>query len=129
MNTKFLFEIGQRVRLVESDEVGTVTGRAEYEAMEPCYFVRYKAGDGRQVSCWWGQSSIRADQHDDNVAVDCAREAIDCSIDGPARFLRSEVDALCQKAAAEPDSATALAYSQAAVNVASAIRDLNFEPS
>lgn len=52
------FELNQRVKLVESGEVGTVVGRAEYVTSEPSYFVRYKAADGRQVQTWWGESAI-----------------------------------------------------------------------
>lgn len=54
------FELKQVVKLIESDETGTVIGRAEYANSEPSYYVRYKAGDGRQVESWWGESSIIA---------------------------------------------------------------------
>jgi len=54
------FQLGQRVRLSLSDEEGHVVARAEYEASEPSYFVRYCAGDGRQVEAWWGESALSA---------------------------------------------------------------------
>lgn len=55
----FKFEIGDRVELTESNESGSVIGRAEFEHAENTYYVRYRAGDGRQVECWWGESAIR----------------------------------------------------------------------
>lgn len=54
------YKLDQVVKLIESDETGTVIGRAEYSSCEPSYYVRYKAGDGRQVEAWWGESSIVA---------------------------------------------------------------------
>ena len=57
---KFMFSMGDRVQMAESTEVGTVVGRAEYQASENHYFVRYRAGDGRQTECWWGESALAA---------------------------------------------------------------------
>lgn len=57
---RFLFELGQRVKLVESGEQGLVMGRAEYRHTENHYFVRYMDGSGRQVEQWWGQSALDA---------------------------------------------------------------------
>ena len=54
----FRFNLGDRVKLVESDETGIVMGRAEYAHSEDAYYVRYRAGDGRQVESWWGDSAI-----------------------------------------------------------------------
>ena len=54
------FALKQVVKLVESGEVGTIIGRAEYATSEPSYYVRYKAADGRQVECWWGETAIEA---------------------------------------------------------------------
>lgn len=54
------FSLKQVVKLVESGEVGTIIGRAEYATSEPSYYVRYKAADGRQVECWWGETAIEA---------------------------------------------------------------------
>ena len=53
------YDLGQVVKLVESDESGTIIGRAEYQKSEPSYYVRYKAADGRQVEAWWGESAVR----------------------------------------------------------------------
>lgn len=49
----FKFEMGQRVKLVESDKRGVIVGRAEYSNRPPQYLIRYKAGDGRMVENWW----------------------------------------------------------------------------
>lgn len=54
------FELNQVVTLIESEEQGIVVGRAEYTNSEPHYFVRYRAGDGRQVEQWWGESALEA---------------------------------------------------------------------
>jgi hypothetical protein len=54
----FAFELKQIVRLIESNETGTVIGRAQYVVSEASYLVRYKAGDGRQVEGWWGESAL-----------------------------------------------------------------------
>jgi hypothetical protein len=59
------FELKARVQMVETEEVGTVIGRAEYTHSERAYLVRYKAGDGRQVESWWGESALRL------AVVDC----------------------------------------------------------
>ena len=56
--SKFRFDMGDRVRMAESAEVGTIIGRAEYLTSENSYLVRYRAGDGRQTECWWGESAI-----------------------------------------------------------------------
>ncbi|MEA3389176.1 MAG: hypothetical protein U9R64_07885 [Pseudomonadota bacterium] len=52
------FQLGQLVSLKTSGEEGHVIGRAEYEASEPSYYVRYRAADGRQVEAWWGESAL-----------------------------------------------------------------------
>ncbi|RCK32505.1 hypothetical protein TH9_12310 [Thalassospira xiamenensis] len=54
----FKFEMEQRVKMSESAESGVVIGRAEYAHAENEYRVRYLAGDGRQVECWWSESSL-----------------------------------------------------------------------
>jgi len=54
----FVFDMGDRVQMAESDEVGTVIGRAEHLTSENSYLVRYCAGDGRQTESWWGESAI-----------------------------------------------------------------------
>lgn len=56
----FKFEIGQVVKMVESDETGKVIGRAEYLNDENNYYVRYKAADGCQRIGWWSESHIEA---------------------------------------------------------------------
>lgn len=59
-NPPFKFEIGARVRLVESREEGVVIGRAEYDTSEDNYYVRYVAGDHRQTESWWQESALVA---------------------------------------------------------------------
>lgn len=58
MEREYKFTLGQTVKMLTSDESGTVIGRAEYAASENSYFVRYRAGDGRQVETWWSESSL-----------------------------------------------------------------------
>ena len=60
MKLQLRFELGQRVRLIDSGERGIVTGRAEYLKSEPSYLIRYKAADGRQVTGWWEESAIES---------------------------------------------------------------------
>jgi len=57
--TKFKFEVTQRVALTESGETGKIVARAEYDSQENQYLIRYKAGDGRQVEQWWGESAVK----------------------------------------------------------------------
>lgn len=57
---KFAFEIGQTVKIANSDEVGKVTGRAEYQNSENSYYLLYKAADGRAVEAWWTESALVA---------------------------------------------------------------------
>lgn len=56
---KWLFELGEKVELVASNESGSVIGRAEYLASERSYLIRYMAADGRLVEQWWGESAIQ----------------------------------------------------------------------
>ncbi|MCH4539120.1 hypothetical protein [Ochrobactrum sp. A-1] len=59
MNT-LVFNLRDRVKLAESGETGEIIGRSQYTTDEPRYLIRYKAGDGRQVESWWGESALRA---------------------------------------------------------------------
>lgn len=56
----FRFDLGQVVKLVESDETGVVTGRAEYKTSQNQYWLRYKNAQGCQVEQWWGEDSLQA---------------------------------------------------------------------
>ncbi len=56
--TMYKFMLGMAVAFEQSDEEGLVIGRAEYLTGEPQYYIRYKAGDGRQVEQWWGESAL-----------------------------------------------------------------------
>lgn len=54
----FKYKLGQTVRLSASEERGHIIARAEYLTCEASYYVRYRAGDGRQVEAWWGESAL-----------------------------------------------------------------------
>ncbi|WP_425962751.1 hypothetical protein [Rhizobium nepotum] len=53
----FNFKLGDKVKL-ESNEDGTVIGRAHYIDSNPQYKLRYTAGDGRLTEVWWDESAI-----------------------------------------------------------------------
>ncbi|PDT77221.1 hypothetical protein [Bradyrhizobium sp. C9] len=59
-NKPFLYEMKSTVKMVESNEQGTVIGRAEFESHCNSYQVRYRAGDGRQVEAWFDEPAIEA---------------------------------------------------------------------
>jgi putative transposon-encoded protein len=54
------FELKQIVKMVESEETGTVIGCAAYIDRPNDYLIRYKAADGRQVETWWTESALQA---------------------------------------------------------------------
>lgn len=56
----WVFDLGQKVKMSLSQETGVVIGRAHYTEGPPAYYVRYLAGDGRQVEAWWQASAIKA---------------------------------------------------------------------
>lgn len=56
----FKFNLKQVVKITESDESGTVIGRAEYAESMQQYFVRYKSADGRAVEVWWTEAALAA---------------------------------------------------------------------
>lgn len=56
----FLFDLKQVVKISESNESGTIIGRAEYVSSENQYLIRYKAADGRAVEVWWSENAISA---------------------------------------------------------------------
>lgn len=58
--SEFKFKLGAIVRLTHSSEAGEIIARSEHAASENQYQVRYRAGDGRQVENWWGESAVRA---------------------------------------------------------------------
>jgi hypothetical protein len=57
---KFEFEMGEKVKLIDSGESGTVTARAEFQYGENQYFVRYKSGAGVACQIWWPASALEA---------------------------------------------------------------------
>ncbi len=54
----FEFELGVNVEIIASKEYGETVARAQYSTGENQYLLRYKAGDGRAVEAWWGESAI-----------------------------------------------------------------------
>ena len=54
----FNFDLGDVVVIICSLEFGTIIARADYAEGENQYLVRYKAGDGRAVESWWGESAL-----------------------------------------------------------------------
>lgn len=56
----FKFNLGQQVVIDESGESGVITARAEYQASQNSYFLRYKAADGRAVQAWWDEDALSA---------------------------------------------------------------------
>lgn len=54
----FLHELKSTVKMVDSNEQGTVIGRAEYLDHANSYLVRYRAGDNRQTEAWFDESAI-----------------------------------------------------------------------
>lgn len=58
----FKFELDQKVTIECSGECGIVLGRAEYSrSANAQYHVEYKAADGRAVTSWWDEESLRPD--------------------------------------------------------------------
>ena len=56
----FKFAMNSTVKISASGETGTVVGRAEYNASENTYYLRYMAGDGRATEAWWPESALVA---------------------------------------------------------------------
>lgn len=58
---EFKFNLQDKVRLILSEEVGTIEGRGEFTNSDNQYLVRYKAADGRLVEAWWTEAAITID--------------------------------------------------------------------
>lgn len=58
--SQFQYDIGQKVTITASGELGEVIGRAEYATSENSYWLRYKAAGGRAVESWWSESALSA---------------------------------------------------------------------
>ncbi len=54
------YEIGDKVMITVSGEVGIVIGVAFYAYMDPQVLLRYKSADGRAVEQWWDMNAIEA---------------------------------------------------------------------
>lgn len=59
-NKPFIYDIKQTVKMVASNESGTVIGRAEFENHCNSYQIRYRAGDNRQTEAWFDESALEA---------------------------------------------------------------------
>lgn len=56
----FKFPMNYTVKIAASGETGTIVGRADYATSENCYYIRYKAADGRATEAWWPESALVA---------------------------------------------------------------------
>lgn len=56
--SNFLYQIGQKVAIETSGEIGAVIGRAEYQHGENSYLLRYKSVQGIACECWWSESAL-----------------------------------------------------------------------
>lgn len=54
----FKFELGEKVVITVSGEVGEVIGRAEYVASAHNYWIRYCMADGRATEQWWQENAL-----------------------------------------------------------------------
>lgn len=55
-----LYELKVTVKMTESNEQGTIIGRAEYIDHVNGYLVRFRAGDGCQTEKWFDETAIEA---------------------------------------------------------------------
>ena len=53
------FNLGDKVSLSYSKEVGHIVGCADYTNSPTLYYVRYLSGDGRQVEAWWAADALQ----------------------------------------------------------------------
>ncbi|PMQ04203.1 hypothetical protein DyAD56_16060 [Dyella sp. AD56] len=56
----FKFRMKAKVKIKVSGETGTIIGRADYEAAENNYRVRYVAKTGTAAERWWTESALVA---------------------------------------------------------------------
>lgn len=57
------YKLNQKIKLALTEEQGIVIGIADYAESEEVgtrYYVRYKAGDGRQVEEWFTDGALRS---------------------------------------------------------------------
>lgn len=54
----FKFELGQKVKITISGEVGEIKGRAQYTESSNQYFILYKAVDDRAVESWFSEGDL-----------------------------------------------------------------------
>lgn len=58
-DTDFIFDLNQKVELIDSGECGHVVGRAQFLSSDNQYLIRYAAADGRQVQEWWDEVAVQ----------------------------------------------------------------------
>lgn len=55
------FNLGDKVKISISGEVGEVIGRAEYLTnYDPQYQVRYVSASGCAIEAWWAEQTLEA---------------------------------------------------------------------
>lgn len=69
----FIFELGDEVKLMVSDERGTIVARAQQPNMTS-YLVHYKAATGCATSGWFDEGYLQ---------LDCAEDCVLCGADLP----------------------------------------------
>jgi hypothetical protein len=53
------FNIGDEVRVILTDQVGWVIGRAEYNNVYPTsYWVQYESGEGNLAKSWFDEQDL-----------------------------------------------------------------------
>lgn len=58
VTNSFKYDLGDRVRLAESGEEGSVVGQAHYQDAKDGYLIRYSTASGEQAENWWTESAI-----------------------------------------------------------------------
>lgn len=58
MEPTFKYSIGQKVKLVLSEEAGVIVGRAEYCNSDPSYLCRLRVVTGGQAEAWYPEDAI-----------------------------------------------------------------------
>lgn len=54
----FMFDLGQKVVIKISGEVGEINGRAQYLESANLYRLHYKSADGKATSDWFEENQI-----------------------------------------------------------------------
>lgn len=54
----FKFDLGARVTIFISGEMGEIIGRSEFLNSIDQYLLRYKTADGRAIESWWAEDAL-----------------------------------------------------------------------